>query len=858
MSAIREGFPLGIRGLTEAEAAARLARDGWNELPSARRRNVLHIALEVVREPMFLLLVACGSIYFFLGEAQEGTLLLGFVLVIMGITFFQERKTERALEALRNMSSPRALVIRDGAEKRIAGREVVRGDVIVLAEGDRVPADGVVLWHSNLSTDESLLTGESLAVSKRAGDCAAGMTRPGGDGSPCVYSGTMVVRGQGVAEVRATGAATEMGRIGRALETVETERTMLQKETGRLIRGFAIVGAALCAMIVVVYGLTRGNWIDGFLAGLTLAMAILPEEFPVVLTIFLALGAWHLSHHRVLTRRVPVVETLGAATVLCVDKTGTLTTNTMSVSELMSRGRTHDLAYLRDEELPEEFHELVEYSILASQRDPFDPMEKAFRQFGDHYLAHTEHLHDDWTLVHEYPISEKLLAISRVWTSPAGDEYVIAAKGAPEVVADLCHLDAETTRDLLERIGRMAEKGLRVLGVAKASFRASELPPGQHDFPFVFLGLVGLADPVRPEVPAAVRECHEASIRVVMVTGDYPGTARNIAAQAGLAAAGSPVTGPELERLDGAALAAEVRRTNVFARVMPEQKLVLVRALKENGEVVVMTGDGVNDAPALKAAHIGIAMGGRGTDVAREAAALVLLDDDFSSIVKAVRMGRRIFDNLKKAMAYIFAIHVPIAGLSLLPVLFRWPLILMPVHIVFMELVIDPACSVVFEAEPEEKDIMQRPPRDPSAPLFGRRTVALSVLQGLSVLAITLGVFAMARSLGRGENEARAFTFATLVVANLGLIFANRSWTRTIVSTLREPNRSLWWSTAGTIAFLAAVLYVPYLRELFRFSPLHAVDLLICFGAGVLGVAWFEVLKATTGRGGAARLPGKG
>lgn len=845
----RKEFSLdSIAGLSEAEAARRLAAEGYNELPSGSRRGVLRIALGVVREPMFMLLVACGAIYFVLGEVQEGCMLLSFVFVVMAITFYQERKTERALEALKNLSSPRALVIRDGVERRIAGREVVRGDTIVLAEGDRVPADGVIIWNGNISADESLLTGESLAVAKSVWDGLAEMGCPGGDGLPFVYSGTMVARGQAIAEVKATGPRTEIGKIGKALEAVKPEEMLLQKETGRLVRNFAFVGMILCALVIVTYGITRGDWIHGFLAGLTLAMAILPEEFPVVVTIFLALGAWHLSRNRVLTRHMPAIESLGAATVLCVDKTGTLTMNQMSVSELSAGGERHDVHFKRDTPLPEAFHEIVEFSILASQRDPFDPMEKAFKQFGDYYLAHTEHLHDDWALVHEYPISERLLAISRVWKSPAGDEFVIAAKGAPEVVADLCHFDGPALEDLGRSVAGMADRGLRVLGVAKAYFRQEKLPGEQHDFPFQFLGLVGLADPVRPEVPASIAECHDADMRVVMITGDYPGTARNIAARAGLAPGDGVITGAELARMDRAGLEGRVRTTNIFARVMPEQKLGLVEAFKANREIVVMTGDGVNDAPALKAAHIGIAMGGRGTDVAREAASLVLLDDDFSSIVKAVRMGRRIFDNLRKAMAYILAVHVPIAGLSLIPVILKWPLILLPVHIVFMELIIDPACSIVFEAEPEEKDIMKRPPRDVKEPLLNRRMVVLSVMQGIGVLAIVLAVFVLARSLGHNENETRALAFATLVIANLGLIFTNRSWSRTILHTLRARNTAAWWSSAGALAFLGLVLYVPFLQKLFLFETPNSTDLLICLAAGGASIMWFEAFKAVSAR----------
>jgi Ca2+-transporting ATPase len=592
--------------------------------------------------------------------------------------------------------------------------------------------------------------------------------------------------------------------------------------------------------VVIVYGLTRYNWIQGFLAGITMAMAVLPEEFPVVLTVFLALGAWRISQNNVLTRRMPAVETLGAATVLCTDKTGTLTQNRMKVKEIFAGGEFFHLDTAK-ERLPESVHQVVEYSILASQIDPFDPMEKAFRQLGDDYLAKTEHLHGDWKLVQEYPLSRELLAMSRVWKSPVGDQYVIAAKGAPEAIADLCHLDGAERQELSMQITAMASEGMRVLGVAKACFRGN-LPPQQHDFKFHFLGLIGLEDPVRPGVSDAIKECYKAGIRVVMITGDYPATAQAIAAQIGMPS-DKVITGPEMAKMDDATLFQRVREVNIFSRVVPEQKLRLVSALKANGDVVAMTGDGVNDAPALKSADIGIAMGGRGTDVARESASLVLLDDAFSSIVAAVRQGRRIFDNIKKAMAYILAIHVPIAGMSLIPVLLQWPLVLFPVEVVFLELIIDPACSVVFEAEPEEADIMSRPPRDPLMPLFSRRTIALSLLQGLMVLIIVLAVYAVSLYRGQGEAEARTLTFTTLIIANLGLILTNRSWSRTILETLNSPNPALWWVVGGALLFLGAVLYIPYLQDLFGFSFLHFIDIAICFMAGVASIIWFEALK---------------
>ncbi|MGZ3637343.1 MAG: cation-translocating P-type ATPase [Ktedonobacterales bacterium] len=838
-----------ISGLSEREAAHRLRTEGYNELPSTNKRGLIATILEVIREPMFVLLVAGGLIYLLLGDITEALALLASVFLVIGITLVQERRAERALEALRDLSSPRALVIRDGKQERIAGREVARGDMLLLSEGDRVPADAILRSSINLTADESLLTGESVPVRKATNTNATGeigketMGRPGGDDQPFVYSGTLIVQGRGIAEVLATGPRSEMGKIGNALQETQVEKTPLQRETGRVVRVLAIWGLFLCAVLVVGYGLLRGQWLEGILAGIALAMSVLPEEFPVVLTIFLALGAWRLAQQRVLTRRVPTVETLGAATVLCVDKTGTLTQNRMTVRRLFAQGATLELGQPADQPLPSQFHQLAEYSMLASQSDPFDPMEKAISSFAKTALPDGSHSHDEWILAREYPLTPQLLAVTRVWETPQNKHAVVAVKGAPEAVAELCHLGQSESADVAVHVADMVEGGLRVLGVAKAQYSGPTLPDNPADFTFELVGLIGLADPVRPEVPAAVSECYSAGIRIIMITGDYPGTAQSIARQIGLEHAEAYITGPMLNAMDDATLHERIATTNIFARVVPEQKLRLVEALKARGEIVAMTGDGVNDAPALKSAHIGIAMGGRGTDVAREAAALVLLDDDFSSIVRAVRMGRRIFDNLRKAMSYVLAIHVPIAGMALLPVLFGWPLVLMPIQIVFLELIIDPASSIVFEAEPEEADIMRRPPRNPKIPLFTRATVTLSLLQGASILAIVLTVFRLSASLGSPEGEIRALTFTTLIIANLALVLTNRSQTRTILSTLRTSNPMLWWIIGGALALLALVLYVPFLRELFGFAFLHLNDLVICLAAGFASILWFEGVK---------------
>jgi Ca2+-transporting ATPase len=527
----------------------------------------------------------------------------------------------------------------------------------------------------------------------------------------------------------------------------------------------------------------------------------------------------------------------------------------MSVQELALRGQAYAIQPQDDAPLPEAFQPLAAAAILASRREPFDPTEQALHDLARR-LPQT-HRRQDWTLIREYPFSKSLMAVSHVWRSPDDRQHFMATKGAPEAVMRLCGLRGVEAQQLAEAVRAMASKGLRVLGVAAVCAEQTRPPEEPASAGLQWLGLTGLADPLRPEVPQAIRECRTAGVRVVMITGDYPETARQLARQAGLEPVEEVVTGPELDQMDDAALRQRIQATRIFARIIPEQKLRLVNAFKANGEIVAMTGDGVNDAPALKAAHIGIAMGLRGTDVAREAADLVLLDDAFSSIVHAIRAGRRVFDNLKKAMAYVIAVHVPIAGMALIPIAFHWPLVLLPVHIVFLELIIDPACSIAFEAEPEEADVMQRPPRSSREPLFTKRTVGLSLLQGASVLVLALAVFAVAQWRGREEAAVRAMAFTTMVVGNLALILSNRSWSRTIFQTIRQPNPALWCIVGATLVILGSVLIVPALQRVFHFAPLRGEDLMLCLAAGGLSVLWFEWLKRLVRRQAPARTAGE-
>ena len=835
-------IPDKLTGLTESQVAEKLRTEGYNSLPSSKPKNIFTLALGVIKEPMFILLVACGSLYLVLGQLQEGLMLLGFVFVIMGIEFFQEKKTEKALDALKDMASPRALVIRNGKEIRIAGVEVVTDDLIVLQEGDRVPADATVIQSVNMLVDESLLTGESVSVRKRDWDGQLEITQPGGDDLPFVYSGSMIVQGNGIARVTNIGVNTEIGKIGKALEGVKDEPTRLKKEMGSLVKKLTIIAALLCLLVITGYTLTRGDLINGFLAGITLAMAVLPEEFPVILTVFMALGAWRISKKKVLTRNPSAIETLGSATVLCTDKTGTLTQNKMTVSQLYN-GKDFYIVE-KGKELNDEFHEIMEFGILSSQTNPFDPMEQAITGMGKMYLKGTEHIHKSWEMIKEYSLSKELLAMSRVFSEKSTQQKIIATKGSPEAIFELCHLSTEEKKRLLQAVEKLAAGGLRVLGVAKAGIKANNLPDIQHDFKFEFIGLIGLSDPIRKDVKQAVTECYKAGIRVVMITGDYPITAQHIASEIGLENPDICMTGLELEAISEVELCRKIHGINVFARVVPEQKLKIVEALKRNGEIVAMTGDGVNDAPALKAANIGIAMGRKGTDVAREASSLVLMDDNFSSIVGAIRMGRRIFDNLQKSFGYIFAIHVPIAGLSLLPILVsNLPIILWPVHIVFLELIIDPACSIIFEAEKEEANVMNRPPRKFDEPFFGGGKILFSCLQGVGILAVTVAVYFVSLYQAYDIKEVRAMAFTTLIVSNIAVILTNRSWTDNIFKIIATPNKAVLWVVGGAVFFLTLILNIPFFLDLFQFDKLSLINIVICIVAGLTTIIWFEIYK---------------
>lgn len=806
---------LPLSGLSLSLVAQRQKLEGFNELPTSKPKRFYDFFLDVLKEPMVYLLLVCGIIYYFLGDHQEAIMLLTFLFLIIAITIVQETKAGRALEALRELSSPRALVLREKNKIRIAGREVVREDILFINEGDRIPADATLLSASNVEVDESILTGESVPVTKKV--------------NSEIFAGTTVVRGQAIALVSAIGINTQIGKIGSSIHENEIVSTRLEQQTNQLVKRLAWMALFLCILVIVAYSLHNHSWIESSLIGISLAMAILPNELPAVLTIFFAMGAWRLSKRNVLTRKISAVENLGSITVLCVDKTGTLTLNKMTIQKLYSQGKSIDLTDSSVNELPEDFHEILEFGILASSKDPFDPMELAFSTAGQKYLKNTEHLHNDWNLEKEYPLSPEMLSITHAWKPNPTGGFVIGAKGASEAIVDLCHMSKELAAETKQKTEEMAALGLRVLGVAKSHLDISPLPFKQHDFDFIFLGLIGISDPIRPGIKNSIAECHSAGIRVLMLTGDHPITAKSIAQKIELQNPHQVMTGAEMEKLSDINLLELTKTTSVFSRVMPSQKLRLVELLKSSGEIVAMTGDGVNDAPALKSAHVGIAMGGRGTDVAREASDIVLLDDDFSSIIEAIKTGRRVYTNMRSALIYLFAIHIPIAGMSVLPVLLGYPLVFLPAHIALLHLIIEPASSIAFEVEPASEDIMKVKPRSTTIPLFNNDIWFSSLIRGLILFLALATVYFISLWRNQDETDARALVFCTLILTNTLLIFLSRGVKISLISKIKHgPNKAVKWITGSSLIMLVLALYIPEFRSILHFSFLHPIDILIC------------------------------
>ena len=812
-------------GLTSLEAARLLTEFGPNSVESQTSRSRLSETFAVLREPMLLLLLAAGLISFFLADLTDAILLMFTVVIVLGISIYQQQRTNRALAALKELTAPLAHVVRDGLEVRISSRDVVPGDLIILSEGDRVVADAELVTVSSLEFDESLLTGESIPITKGTGEIA--------------FTGSLAVRGHGRARVIATGNETELGKIGKSIESIPYTRTHLQQSIDSIVKAIGGVALLTVIAIVIIYGVTRGNWLEGGIAAIAAAMALIPEEFPVILTLFMALGAWRMARVRVIARQAPAIEALGSVTVLCVDKTGTLTRNEMTVSEVQIDHRVIPAHEAVDSE---DGLQLLRIASLAAPKTPFDPMDKAFRELVD-----IEVITEGLISVAEFPVIKERLAYIHIWQQ--GPSLLVAAKGAPEHIAKLCGIEGIAIEEINQRVMSAGEKGLRVIAVATAVGEIGKTE-SIEGFEFQFLGLTFLKDPIRAGVPASVRECVTAGIRTIMITGDHPTTAKSIAQEIGLDHPNDVLTGSQLSLLSDDELSEHVRRCQVFARVTPGDKLRLIRALQANGEIVAMTGDGINDAPALRAADIGIAMGGRGTDVAREAAHLIITDDDFTSIVAGVRRGRAIYANIQKAMTYVIAIHIPIFGMALVPVLVAdWPLILVPALIAFHEVIIDPASSIAFEVESPDPKIMSQPPRKPRSGIFDRREMLLALLQGLSIFALVFAIFIGNIASNASEEKIRSLTFAALVIANVVLILINRSRTLTLWEALvKRRNVAIPWLIIGAMTLLLMLLNIPLLRDAFDLASLEWREHLLLLALSYLSVSWLDLHKIITGR----------
>jgi len=809
--------PTPAAGLTEAEAHARLARDGPNRLPPPQHKSVAGAVLSVALQPMVLLLLACTLLYAVLGSLFDSIVLGLSIVAVAAISVVQELRTQRVLEALRDLASPRSTVVRDGVARRIGSQQLVEGDRLIVQEGDRLACDARLLESHSMRVDESLLTGESMPVDKAPADV--------GDDAAALHAGTLVVQGDGVAQVTATGERTTLGRIGGSMAALPPRNSRLQDELKRLVHAVALVAALTCILAAMVFAWRDGSWTSGLLVGLTLAMAIVPEEFAVVWTVMLALGAWRLAQTQVLTRQPQAIEALGTTTVLCVDKTGTLTCNRMGIVALHDGDRAlrrHDT-----DSTPTDFDALLRTAALASVKDGLEPMDQAVFRLWPQGAA----MLDAARLQHRHGVLPGQPFVRQGWQLPGETALTVAVKGAPEAVLARCAGDASRLQRLVAQAQAWAALGLRVIAVARAS-SPPDAPWPESGYEAV--GLLGFADPLRDDVPMALQECRRAGVRVVMITGDAAATALAIARDAGLegsARADAALTGAQLDAMDEPRFEQAIAGVAVFARVTPAQKLRIVQALQRRGEVVAMTGDGVNDGPALRAADVGVAMGARGTDVAREAAALVLLDDRFASLVDAVRAGRRIFANLQKAMGYLFAVHVPIVGLSLLPVL-GGPVLLLPIHVVLLELIIDPACSLVFEAEPLQADAMRLPPRRSDAPLFSPRAVAHAlVIGGLALLAVVMVQWAGHRA-ALSDEALRLAGLGTIVVGNLLML----QWFRGGFRAVRT-NRMFHALLLGVCGLGSAVLLVGPLSNAFGFpvtDPRWVIGLLFAPAAWAL------------------------
>ena len=819
----------GIHGLTDEEVIASRERSGSNTFTSKKENTFVRALKDVFKEPMVILLLVASTIYFITGNWGDGLFLASAIVLVASISLFQDSRSRKALEQLKTLTQSNSKAIRNGAVISIPTKELVIGDALMVEEGNTIPADGIIIHSNDFSVNESMLTGEALSIYKDAEKS-----------DNVVFGGTTVASGLAIAKITHIGNATKLGEIGKSLEGIDEEKTPLELQISNFVKLMSVWGGIIFLLVWGINFFRSGLVLDSLLKALTLAMSILPEEIPVAFTTFMALGAWRLMKMGIVVKQMKTVETLGSATVICTDKTGTITQNKMALAKLftLSTGKVLDA----DGKLNPSEKELVTLAMWASEPIPFDPMEVALH----HAYGKMNSLDErpNFKMVHEYPLGGKPPMMTHLFQNENGD-LIVAAKGAPEAIIAVSNLNASEIKILHETMNRLGAEGYRLLAVGQAIFSGNDYPEKQQEFRFDFKGLTAFYDPPKENIVQVLQNFDKAGIQVKLITGDNAATAMAIAQQIHLIGYEKCLTGDEMMALSEAELEEKVKTTTIFSRMFPEAKLRIVNALKKNNEVVAMTGDGVNDGPALKAAHIGIAMGKKGTEIAKEAASLILVDDDLSKMVDAIAMGRKIYTNLKKAIQYIISIHIPIILTVFIPLALRWiyPNIFSPSHVILLELIMGPTCSIIFENEPMEKNLMFKKPRPFTTTFFNFKELMTSIVQGLVITMGALFVYQYSVSLGHSENNTRSMVFMVLIFANIFLTLVNRSFYYSIITTLKYRNNLVPLIIGITLVLAGVLLYVPVLSRFFEFDQLSMEQLVVSLSVGSISVLWFELVK---------------
>jgi Ca2+-transporting ATPase len=818
-----------IKGLTQKEVLLAREKHGKNSINFKKESGFFSSVKSLLKDPMIILLLVASSIYFISGEFGDGIFLSGAIVLIATISLYQESRSRNALDKLKEYAQPICKVIRDGKIEEIKSEEIVVGDSLMVEEGTTIAADGIIVQSNDFSVNESILTGESLSVYKNAKSK-----------TPSIYRGTTVTSGLAIATVSAIGNTTQLGKIGKSLETITEEKTPLEKQINSFVKKMVAIGAII---FIIVWGINyfqSYKVIESLLVALTLAMSILPEEIPVAFTTFMALGSWRLMKLGIVVKQMKTVETLGSATVICIDKTGTITESTMSLKRLFVPA-LQKITTLENT-LSNEEKDLIKLAMWASEPIPFDGMEKELHETYSKLFSKDER--PDYKMIHEYPLEGTPPMMTHIFENELG-KRTIATKGAPEAIMNVCGLPETEKQEINNAFNTMATEGFRVLGVGEANFEGNDFPKTQQKFQFNFKGLVAFHDPPKKNIQTVFEDFYAAGISVKIITGDNAETTSAIAKQVGFKGYEKSISGEELMKLTDSELRKSVQNTNVFTRMFPEAKLKIINALKAENEIVAMTGDGVNDGPALKAAHIGIAMGKRGTEIAKQAASLILLEDDLSKMVDAVAMGRKIYSNLKKAIQYIISTHIPIILTVFIPLALGWvyPAIFSPIHIIFMELIMGPTCSIIYENEPMEKNAMLLPPRPFSLTFFKWNELTTSIIQGLAITAGALFIYQYSVNQEFNETITRTMVFTVLIAANIFLTLVNRSFYYSIFAVMKYKNNLIVLIISVTVFLTGLLIYLPPLAKFFQFEKLNSMQLIISVATGFLTVIWYEAIK---------------